>query len=97
LVLKPFKFDVATEQKAAASDNSLAVMYFDNMAEPGDNSRTGEMITTLLITALSESQYLQVTRRQRLFEILAQISKDQTAVLDRSTAGPSRRKQRHGW
>ncbi len=97
LVLKPFKFDVATEQKAAASDNSLAVMYFDNMAEPGDNSRTGEMITTLLITALSESQYLQVTSRQRLYEILGQISKDQAAVIDRSTAGPVASKANVKW
>lgn len=97
LVLKPFKFDVATEQKAAASDNSLAVLYFDNMAEPGDNSRTGEMITTLLITALSESQYLQVTSRQRLFEILGQMNKDPAAQIDRTTAGPVASKANVKW
>ncbi len=69
-VLKPFKFDVATEQKANAAENSLAVMYFENLADPADTDKSGEMAANLLIAGLSESRFLRVLSRQRLYDIL---------------------------
>ena len=86
LILKPFKFDVAPEQKASATDNSLAVLYFDNVADPADSDKMSQMITSLLITGLSESQYLQVTSRQRLYDILSQLGKGDAKSVDRTTA-----------
>lgn len=86
LLLKPFKFEVAPEQKASATDNSLAVLYFDNVADPSDSDKMGQMITSLLITGLSESQYLQVTSRQRLYDVLSQLGKGETKSVDRTTA-----------
>ncbi len=86
LLLKPFKFEVAPEQQAAATDNSLAVLYFDNVADPSDSDKLGQMITSLLITGLSESQYLQVTSRQRLYDILSQLGKGDARSVDRTTA-----------
>ncbi len=86
LLLKPFKFDVAPEQKAAATDNSLAVLYFDNVADPSDSDKMGQMITSLLITGLSESQYLQVASRQRLYDVLSQLGKGEAKSVDRTTA-----------
>jgi tetratricopeptide (TPR) repeat protein len=86
LLLKPFKFEVAPEQQAAANDNSLAVLYFDNVADPTDSDKMGQMITSLLITGLSESQYLQVTSRQRLYDILSQLGKGEAKSVDRTTA-----------
>ncbi|MBI5867556.1 MAG: protein kinase [candidate division Zixibacteria bacterium] len=86
LVLKPFKFEIASEQKAAATENSLAVMYFDNLVDADDKDKTAQMVTSLLITGLSESQYLQVVSRQRLYDILSQLGKEDARKIDQSTA-----------
>jgi len=97
LILRPFKFEVAPEQKAAANDNSLAVLYFDNVADPSDSDKMGQMITSLLITGLSESQYLQVTSRQRLYDILSQLGKGEDRLVDRTTASQVARKAGVRW
>lgn len=85
-ILKPFKFDVASEQKAAASDNSLAVMYFDNVPDPADSDKSADMAANLLITGLSESRFLRVVSRQRLFDILTSIGKDDAKRIDQTNA-----------
>jgi len=86
LILKPFKFDVDTEQQATAFENSLAIMYFDNVADPADTEKHSQMITSLLITDLSESQYLQVVSRQRLYDLLKSLGKESQTSIDRNTA-----------
>lgn len=83
--------------RGALAENSLAVMYFENLAEPGDVSKTAEMITSLLITVLTESQYLQVTSRQRLFEILEQLGKGATSTIDQTTAAAVAAKAKVKW
>jgi serine/threonine protein kinase/tetratricopeptide (TPR) repeat protein len=85
-ILKPFKFDVAPEQKATAADNSLAVMYFDNLADPADSDKSAEMAANLLITGLSESRFLRVVSRQRLFDILSSIGNEDSKKIDQTTA-----------
>jgi len=69
LVLKPFKIEVTPDQKAQAGQNSLAIMYFENIPEPDDNNRTGEMLTNLLITSLSQIPGMEVISRERLYDI----------------------------
>lgn len=85
-ILKPFKFDVAPEQKASAADNSLAVMYFENLSDPSDADKAGEMAANLLITGLSESQFLRVLSRQRLFDILNSLGKPEGTKIGPSTS-----------
>ncbi len=46
LILKPFKFEIAPEKGAIAKENSLAIMYFENMADPEDKDRIAQMITS---------------------------------------------------
>jgi len=70
LILRPWRFTVEPTHDAAAVENRLAVMYFDNVAEPDDPQRLGEIATNLLITDLSGSQYVQVVSSQRLYDIL---------------------------
>jgi len=41
--------------EVAADENSLAVMFIENMNDPTDADRSGEMITNLLTTDLSQS------------------------------------------
>ena len=85
LILKPFKVEVVPEKKAIAKENSLAVMYFENMVDEGDQL-LGDMITNLLITDLAESEYIQVVSYQRLYDILRILGKEGSRKIDRSVA-----------
>ncbi len=86
LVFKPFKFEISSNQPAVARENTLAIMYFDNLVDPEDSQRLGEIATNLLITDLSESGYLKVMSSQRLYDILKLEGKEGEKVLDRDTA-----------
>ncbi len=98
LILKPFKVEVGPEKSAVAQENSLAIMYFDNMVDPEDNDRIAQMITSLLITDLSESQYMmRVVSRQRLYDILNLLGKEDVKVMNRSIASEVARKAGVKW
>jgi tetratricopeptide (TPR) repeat protein/TolB-like protein/predicted Ser/Thr protein kinase len=86
LVVNPFKVNISPEQDAVAGENTVAIMYFENMAQQGDPRRLGEIITNLLITNLSQSQELKVVSSQRLYDILKQQGKEGAKVIDRTTA-----------
>jgi eukaryotic-like serine/threonine-protein kinase len=86
LILKPFKFEIVPEKGAIAKENSLAIMYFENLVDRGDKERLGEIVTNLLITGLSESQYLNVVSSQRLYDILKLLGKEGTKVIDKNVA-----------
>ncbi len=68
-ILNPFKIQISENSAAAATGNSLAVMYFQNLPDPGDSNHTGEMLTNLLMTSLSQVSGLDVISRERLLEI----------------------------
>jgi len=86
LVFKPFKFEIVPEEKAMAKENSLAVMYFENLVDREDKERLGEIVANLLITGLSESQYMNVVSSQRLYDILKLLGKEGAKVVDRNVA-----------
>jgi len=86
LILKPFKFEIVPEKKAAAEENTLAIMYFENLVDKEDKERLGEIVTNLLITGLSESQYLNVVSSQRLYDILKLLGKEGVKVIDKNVA-----------
>jgi tetratricopeptide (TPR) repeat protein/TolB-like protein len=85
-VFEPFRLEMGPKQEAMATENSLAVMYFDNLPEPEDTNKYSKMITSLLITDLSGSDYLQVVSRQRLYDILKLMGKEDAKTIDRSVA-----------
>ncbi|UCF79738.1 MAG: protein kinase, partial [Candidatus Eiseniibacteriota bacterium] len=80
------RIQVGRQPTAVAEENSLAVMYFDNLAEPEDPGRLGEIVTNLLITDLSESRYVQVVSSQRLYDILKLLGREGAKVIDREVA-----------
>ena len=82
---------------ASAQDNSLAVLYFENLADPEDVSRMERMTPSLLITALSQSPDLKVVSRQRLHDILNQLGRDSSDVVDRSIGSEVARKAGVRW
>jgi len=80
--LRPFRVDMGPDTETDAEENSLAIMYFANMVDPEDTDRTGTMVSALLITDLSESEYIEVVSRQRLFDILQSLGKEDLKVID---------------
>jgi serine/threonine protein kinase/tetratricopeptide (TPR) repeat protein len=86
VILRPFQIQIGPQRKAIAEENSLAIMYFENVADPEDKDRFADMITSLLITDLSESQYMRVVSRQRLYDILKLLGKEDLKVIDKSIA-----------
>jgi tetratricopeptide (TPR) repeat protein/TolB-like protein len=96
-VFEPFRVEVGPEQAAVAEDNSLAVMYFENMVDPEDTDRTAQMITALLITDLSESGHIRVVSRQRLYDILKMLGQEDVKVIDKSVASEVARRAGVKW
>jgi tetratricopeptide (TPR) repeat protein/predicted Ser/Thr protein kinase len=86
LILRPFKFEIAPEKGAVAKESSLAIMYFENMVDREDKGRLGEIVTNLLITSLSESQYMRVISSQRLYDILKLMGKEGAKIIDKNVA-----------
>jgi eukaryotic-like serine/threonine-protein kinase len=86
LILKPFKLEIGQDKGPVAAENSLAVMYFENLADKEDKDRLGEIVTNLLITDLSESQYMNVVSSQRLYDILKLLGKEGVKIIDRDVA-----------
>ncbi len=86
LILKPFRVQVVPEKSAIAKENSLAIMYFDNLVDVEDEERLGEIVTNLLITDLSESEYVNVVSSQRLYDILKLLGREGEKKIDREVA-----------
>jgi tetratricopeptide (TPR) repeat protein/tRNA A-37 threonylcarbamoyl transferase component Bud32 len=83
------KLDIQISTKtpqAYAEENSMIVMYFENMTDPADTARTAEMITSLLITDLNESEYIRVINQKRLDELLQEKGKEAPTVTEKSEA-----------
>jgi serine/threonine protein kinase/tetratricopeptide (TPR) repeat protein len=87
LVFKPWKVEISSTQEAEADgDDRIAVMYFDNIADPDDSKRQGEVIASLLISDLSESDYVQVVSTQRLYDLLKQLGEEDSKVITSDVA-----------
>jgi len=85
-IFNPFKVEVSRDQTAEASQNSLAVMYFENIPDPEDKDHTGEMLANLLITSLSQVQGLEVISRERLYDIQKEIGQTDAKGINPSLA-----------
>jgi serine/threonine protein kinase/Flp pilus assembly protein TadD len=86
LFWKPWKFYSSTSQKTMPGENRLAILYFENLNDPDDSLRMGDIVTNLLITDLSESKYTNVVSSQRLYDILKQLGHEGERHVDRSIA-----------
>jgi serine/threonine protein kinase/tetratricopeptide (TPR) repeat protein len=90
LIINPFKLWQTQNPISEISGNSLAVMYFENIPDPEDKNHTGEMLTNLLITSLSQIKSLDVISRERLLDIQKEIGetdfKNLSPVLARQVA-----------
>jgi serine/threonine protein kinase/tetratricopeptide (TPR) repeat protein len=86
LVVQPFELEIRTRTKEAiAQENSMAIMFFENMVDP-DDSLTAEMVTSLLYTDLGSSEYINVMSEQQKYDILRQLGKEGPGGMDRGLA-----------
>ena len=85
-LFNPFKVEVSRDHSAAASQNTLAVMYFENLPDPEDKDHTGEMLTNLLITALFQTKGLEVISRERLYDIQKELGQAESKTISPSLA-----------
>lgn len=69
----------------AGDQYDVAVLYFDDLSG-GDQRRTGEMVTELLITDLSRLPTLRVLSSQRLYDILKRLDREGQKQIDRTVA-----------
>ena len=65
--------------------DAVAVMYFDNLSDPGDGAQTARMLTQLLTSELSSIEGLHIVSRQRLHDVARGLGLDGGEV-DRSVA-----------
>jgi serine/threonine protein kinase/Flp pilus assembly protein TadD len=97
-LFSPFKLKIGPGESAQAKENSLAVMYFENLQDPGDKNKTAQMITALLTTGLSDSpRYIQVVSSQRLFDILRLLGKGDLRTIDKTVASEVAQKAGVQW
>lgn len=82
----PFKTSVNENQATETPEKSLAVMYFENIPDPGDKDHNSEMLTNLLITSLSQVKGLEVISRERLLNILKDMGQTDTKTISASVA-----------
>ena len=77
LVFKPWNIIVEPSQMAEAAEDRLAIMYFDNLTDPDDVRRDGEVVSSLLISDLAESRFMEVVSTQRLYDILKNMGREE--------------------
>jgi len=97
LILKPWNISIQTTDEAEAVENRIVVMYFDNLTDVGDSLRLGEIISTVVITDLSNSDELQVVSSQQLNDILKQLGQEGIRRIDRAIASQVAAKARARW
>ena len=85
-ILNPFNLWVGKNPSSESTGKSLAVMYFENIPDPEDKNHTGEMLTNLLITSLSQVKGLEVISRERLLDIQKDLGLTDTKILSPSLA-----------
>jgi serine/threonine protein kinase/Tfp pilus assembly protein PilF len=86
LVIRPWRITIEPTDRAEALGNRLAILYFDNLADPSDEKRHGEISANLLITDLSETPNLDVVSTQRLFDLLHDLGYEGHGKIDRNIA-----------
>ena len=69
IIFNPFNLQISPQKIVAAEQNSVAVMYFENIPDPQDKDHTGEMLVNLMITSLSQVRGLDVISREHLYDI----------------------------
>lgn len=96
LIFKPWDIQIRPDLSAYA-ENRLTIMYFENIADPGDSLKLEQIITNLLITDFSESQYIQVLSGQRLNDIISMLNFEDSGLTGQDIMWETARKAKSKW
>ncbi len=97
LILKPWQIEFKSSKEAVAAENRLAIVSFNNLVEPTDSQKIGEITANLLTASLSESHSLQVVSSQRIHDILKLLGKEETGIVNRQLASEVAAAARARW
>jgi len=79
LILRPWQLEFRSTHEAVAGENRLVITTFENLSDPDDPGRLGEIVAHLLIADLSESRFLQVVSSQRVRDISRLLGQSESA------------------
>ncbi len=77
---------VADRYPQKTAENIIAVLYFENLFDPDDSKKWGEVISALLISGLTDHPQLTVVSSQRLYDLLRQMGREKQNRIDRTVA-----------
>ena len=97
LILKPWEIEIRPSHEAVAAQRRLIIMNFENLADPDDSQRLGEIAANLLITDLSESHYIQVVSNQQMYDIRQQIERGDSIYSNKDIAVEIARRANAQW
>lgn len=86
-----FKY-YSTTAKPSNNKPLIAVMYFDNFTNDSGLEWLGRGLTEMLTTDLAQLRTVDVVSKQRLFDTLQMLGKENAQTIDRSTASNLARK-----
>ncbi len=78
--------DAPSPGEAVATENTIAVLNFENLSDPQDSGRQGDIIADLLTTDLSASDYIKVVSSQRLYDLARHEAGDTDGKIDKGEA-----------
>ena len=97
LILKDWQFELKPSQEVHAIENRLVVLSFENLSDPADSLKYGEIIANLVITDLTESHFVDVVSSQRLHDILNLLGKEEIAIAEKDLSARIAEKARARW
>ena len=97
LVLKPWHIEFQPTREAIAAENRLVITHFENLTDAADSARLGEIVTSLLITDLTDSRHVQVVSSQRLHDIMHQLELDPQRPINQDIAMQVAKASRAKW
>jgi tetratricopeptide (TPR) repeat protein len=97
-VVQPFELEIRTKtRQAIAQENSIAIMFFENIADPADKGLMASIVKNALITDLGDSEYIRVIGEQQQHNILKRLGGEDLRRLDVSVASEVARLAEANW
>lgn len=97
LILKPWGIEIHPTNEASAYESQLAIMPFEYAEELADSLLLSEILTSLLITDLAESQYVRVVSDQRIKDILSLFDLENNRFINKNLALKVAKESKSKW
>ncbi len=97
IVIRPWDLAFSPSKEAVAAQNRITVLDFENLEDPEDTDHIGEITSSLLITDLSESQYVRVLSTRQRFDLLRQLGVNEQGKMGEKTINDIVKKSSAKW